>query len=389
MGDKSSRMITRNSLLPLAIVPVLWVTIGFSLAFGDDLGGIIGNPASFPVYMNVGNNPDPILAPDIPLALYAFFQMMFAIITISVIAGATAESCNPRAWSVFIILWLLLVYCPLAHMVWHPKGLLYVWGYVDFAGGVPVEIASGVSAGVVSLFLGPCKTAAVFNAVAVTTGTAILLFGWFGFNAGCVSAMNGLTVEVAVNTLMAASTSFLTSVIIEAFLFDTANIVVSCSAIVIGLVAVTPACGYVTIYFAMLIGVIACIVSFVVAWVLQRVHIEDVLEVFSAHGVAGIVGVLLTGCFCSSQVNPNSPDGLVYGNILQFGKHLAVVVCVIPYVSVMTYGILMLIDLIIPVRMSLVDLQKMEGYHLAHSSIEDGDDITHEKETLVDDRILI
>ena len=200
-----------QSFIAMGVISVVWVVVGFSLAFGNDLGGVLGNPATFFMFNGVGAKTNELLAPTIPLALYALFQMKFAIITPSLITGAFAERVKFSAYLVFMVLFCIFIYCPLAHCVWHPDGIFRQWGVVDFAGGIVVHASSGVAALAGALFLGKRKQTdrsdAPANVPYVVLGAAMLWLGWFGFNAGSSLHADAIAVKAFLNTNTACATA--------------------------------------------------------------------------------------------------------------------------------------------------------------------------------------
>lgn len=340
-----------QSLVSMGVVSLVWVLIGFSLSYGDDIGGmgLIGSPFSFPFLDNVGSKPNQILAETQPLAVFAMYEMTFAIIAPALISGALAERIDFHSWIIFLAMWTILIYCPLCHMVWHPDGFLNQWGYKDFAGGLAVEMASGYSAVVASLYIGKRKNPMDYpsNIPYIILGTSIIWFGWFGFNGGGAKVSDGLAGQIFITTNTAGSAAMITWIWLEYLLDRPPSVEGACGAIVIGLVAITPGCAYVTVKAAFIIGcagVILCkLVDRYFISVYLAPHIDDTLDVFSVHGVAGTVGVILTGVFCS-----DSFDGACGSLWVQ----MAAVVLVMPYVCGMTYLVCLISDSIVPLRIS-------------------------------------
>ena len=351
-----------QSFIGMGLITILWVIVGFSLAFGDDADGrgIIGNPTTFFMYNNVGALPHPFLGPTIPNTVFSMFQLMFAMITPILISGALAERINFNAWMIFISIWHLAVYCPLAHMVWHPAGILARWGVIDFAGGIVVEMSSGFGSLVVALFLGPRlsrREDTPANVPFVLLGTGLLWFGWLGFNAGSALSAGSLACQAFVTTMMSGASGMVTWIMMDNLLGKQASAVGACNGIVVGLVAITPSCGYITVGGAMCVGFLACSISYSIGTFVMKglKSIDDSLDVTTIHGVGGLVGFLCNGIFGSLHVNPAGQDGLVYGQGITLAKHIAVVLCVVPCVVASTYAIFYITNCIVPVRVSAED----------------------------------
>ena len=348
-----------QSIVSMGVISVLWVIVGFSLAFGKDANGngVIGYPRSFYMFNDVGPQTHPTLSPTVPLVAFSMFQLMFAIITPALIAGALAERVNFSAWMIFISIWHLIVYCPLAHLMWHPDGAFRQWGALDFAGGTVVEMASGVSALAGAYFIGPRKysdaTHTPPNIPFIMIGTGIFWFGWLGFNSGSALSSGGLASVAFATTNTAGASAMLTWIYLDFVLGKMTSAVGACNGIVIGLVAITPACGYVTVGSAMVIGCLAVLVCYTVGHFMKKNQgVDDSLDVFAVHGVGGIVGFLCTGIFSSKHINSAGADGLVYGEGLTLAKHIAIVLAVAPIIFIVTYGIFSAIDFFVPVRVS-------------------------------------
>jgi ammonium transporter, Amt family len=341
-----------QSFVALGIISVLWYVVGFSLAFGDSIGGFIGNPATFFMFDGVGSAPHPVIATSIPFALFAAFQLKFAIITPALITGSFAERVRFWSYVVFMSLFSLLIYCPLAHWTWHPEGFLFKWGVLDFAGGTVVHISAGFAALAGALVLGRRKAhkenliQPASNIPFVLLGTGMLWFGWFGFNAGSALEASGLAVDAFVTTNMASAAAMLTWILLDAFNGRKPSALGACIGAVVGLVAITPAAGFVGYGPSIFIGVLASMVSnYAVHWK-SRSSLDDTLDVFPCHGVGGIVGMLATAIFAKEGglLTTGSPD-LFYMHVLA----LAIV-------SVFTFGGSLLIykftEIIIPMRVS-------------------------------------
>lgn len=314
---------------------VMWMVFGFTLAFGSDHGGIIGG-FDYLLMGGVGSDAGPYAA-TIPFMAYALFQMMFAIITPALITGAIAGRMRFKALFLFILLWTIMVYYPIAHMVWGQGGILAAIGSVDFAGGNVVHISSGVSALVLCICLGRRAgydqvNYRVHNIPLVAIGATLLLFGWFGFNAGSALAADGLAVHAFATTALSAASAELAWMLMDA-LTDGGKptLVGACTGLVIGLVAITPGCGYVPLWAAIIIGGLASpICYFAVSVIKPKFGYDDALDAFGCHGVGGIWGGIATGLFASKQVNPALGfDGLVFGDVRLLGAQLLAILVTI------------------------------------------------------------
>lgn len=314
---------------------VMWMVFGFTLAFGSDHDGIIGG-FDYLLMGGVGSDAGPYAA-TIPFMAYALFQMMFAIITPALITGAIAGRMRFKALFLFILLWTIVVYYPIAHMVWGQGGILAAIGSVDFAGGNVVHISSGVSALVLCICLGRRAgydqvNYRVHNIPLVAIGATLLLFGWFGFNAGSALAADGLAVHAFATTALSAASAELAWMLMDA-LTDGGKptLVGACTGLVIGLVAITPGCGYVPLWAAIIIGGLASpICYFAVSVIKPKFGYDDALDAFGCHGVGGIWGGIATGLFASKQVNPALGfDGLVFGDVRLLGAQLVAILVTI------------------------------------------------------------
>jgi len=344
-----------HSFFILALISVLWVLCGYSLAFGPDHGGIIGD-FSWAGFRNVGAAPNPDYATTIPHSAYAIFQMMFAIITPALITGSFAERKRFKAFVLFSIAWSLLVYCPLAHWVWSPNGWLHTLGALDFAGGTVVHISSGVSALVAALVLGKRvglgkEKMDPHDLTMTVLGAGLLWFGWFGFNAGSALAANGLAVNAFLVTNTSAAMGALTWMTVSWLRHGRPSVLGAAAGAVAGLVAITPASGYVDALASIVIGFGAGIVCFFAVDLLKKVA-DDALDVFAVHGVGGIFGALATGIFAQKAINDAGNNGLLYGNPQQFLIQLVAVIATAVFAGAMTWGILKLIGLLVPLRVA-------------------------------------
>jgi Amt family ammonium transporter len=345
-----------QSFAAIGIVTVLWVIIGYSLAFGQDYGHVIGG-LNFFALQGVGIEPNPAYSSSLPQLAFFFYQMMFAIITPAVMTGSTAERLRFPAFALMITLWSLLVYIPLAHWVWGDGGWLRNLGLLDFAGGTVVEIASGVSGLVAALVVGkrhkPTESeAAPHNMPSVLLGGGLLWFGWFGFNAGSALSANGIAVIAMVTTLVAGAAGMLGWMLTEWLLFHKVTAFGAVSGIIAALVGITPAAGFVSPVSALLVGFIAGIVSyFGVSFLKNRLGYDDTLDAFGIHGLSGIWGTFATGIFASLAINNMGANGLANGG----GMHqmliqlLGIAVAFI-YTGGMTFIILKVVALFTPLK---------------------------------------
>jgi Amt family ammonium transporter len=341
-----------QSYIAMGIVSVLWVVVGFSIAFGESIGsegfGLFGNPLTFFMFRGVGAGTHPDLAPTFPLAVFAMFQLKFAIITPALITGSFAGRVRFRAYMLFMCLFVIFIYAPLAHWTWHPNGFLRNWGVLDFAGGTVVHMSAGFAALAGALFLGRRKDHKEFkpaNIPYILLGAGMLWFGWFGFNAGSALAANGVAASALVNTNTASAAAMLTWIFYDAAKGKKPSAVGSAIGLVVGLVAITPAAGFVNVGSSIFIGVIAAIVSNYAITLRTKSTLDDTLDVFPAHGMGGIVGMLATAVFANEV-------GLIHGETTTFLYHLLALVIV----GIFTFGGSLLMykitDLIVPLRIS-------------------------------------
>lgn len=349
VGSKNVISTILQSFIAMGIISIVWVVCGFSLSFGDDIGGIIGNPATFFMFKGVGAHTDPNLAPTIPLALFALFQMKFAIITPSLITGSFAERVRFSGYMVFMILFCLFVYCPLAHMTWHPAGLFRQWGVIDFAGGIVVHASSGIAALTGAIFLGPrhSQKSLPANVPFVILGAAMLWLGWFGFNAGSSLHADGVAVKAFLNTNTASATAMMAWIFFDCLRGRKPSAMGAAVGAVVGLVAITPSAGYVSVGESIFISlVITLICNEAVHWK-NKTSVDDALDVFPTHGVGGIFGTILTGIFIHEGLMAGTKDGFVI-----FLLHLLAVAIVIVYTFLMSYALYWITNKMIPMRVS-------------------------------------
>lgn len=334
-----------QSFVALGVISVLWVIVGFSLAFGKSIGGIFGNPFTYFCFKGVGLAPEEAFAGTIPFLLFAFFQLKFAIITPALISGSFAERIRFRAYILFMVLFSLLIYSPLAHMTWHPEGLFRNWGVLDFAGGTVVHMSAGFAALAGAIYLGkrnqPNHEPA--NVPYVILGTGLLWFGWFGFNAGSALGANEDAVIAFANTNIASATAMITWIFYDRFRDKKMSALGACIGAIVGLVAITPAAGFVSLGDSIVIGFIAALVSNYVIRMFKNTSVDDTLEVFPSHGVGGIVGMLLTGVLASEV-------GLEEGEYTTILYHLLALVIVALFTFGGSWILFKLTDILIPLR---------------------------------------
>lgn len=352
-----------HSFFILALISVQWVLWGYTLAFGPSQGGIIGG-LNWLGLNGVGMEPNADYAATIPHQAFMIFQMTFAVITPALISGAFAERKRFKAFVIFSLLWATLVYAPVAHWVWGVGGWIRNLGALDFAGGTVVHITSGISALVCALVLGKrigygSEPMAPHNATMTVLGTALLWFGWFGFNAGSALGSGTLAVTAFVTTNTAAAMAALTWMTASWIRHKQPSVLGAAAGAVAGLVGITPAAGFVTPMAALVIGFLAGLGCFLVVELVVRGRVDDALDVFGVHGVGGIIGALATGIFASKAVNPAGDDGLLYGNVAQLGEQAIAVVVVAIYAAAVTWLILKALNLTVGVRVS--DTEERQG----------------------------
>lgn len=355
VGKKNVISTMLQSFMAMVIVSLLWVVIGFGLSFGPSIGGVIGNPIPYLFFQNVGVNTSWSLAPTIPFLLFALFQAKFAIITPALVTGAFAERIRFWAYLLFMVLFILVVYAPLAHCTWHPDGLLFKLGVLDFAGGTVVHMSAGWAALAGAIFLGKRKVQKVAPAriTYVLLGTGLLWFGWFGFNAGSAMGANALAVQALATTTVAAAAASMAWVFLDKIMGHKISAMGACIGAIVGLVAITPAAGYVSISHSIFIGIVSSMVSNYVVLKFPKGKIDDALDVFGCHGVGGMTGMLLTGVFASSLVNPAVVDqGLIFGETTLFVHQFTALICVSIFAFTASYALFFIVNKITPLRVS-------------------------------------
>jgi ammonium transporter, Amt family len=343
-----------HSFFILCLISVQWVLWGYTLAFGPDIGGLIGG-LDWLALRGVGIEPNADYAATVPHQAFMVFQMMFAVITPALITGAFAERKRFKAFVVFTLLWATLVYDPVAHWVWGVGGWLRMLGALDFAGGTVVHITSGVSALVAALVLGRrrglgSEAIEPHDATMTVLGASLLWFGWFGFNAGSALTSGGLAASAFVVTNTAAAMAALTWMTVSWLHKGAPSVLGASAGAVAGLVAITPASGYVDVSAAIVIGLGAGTICYLGIQLTKRLRVDDALDVFGVHGVGGAWGAIATGLFASSAVNSAGANGLVNGNPAQLGIQLLAVGAVVAYAAVMTFVILKVINLFVALR---------------------------------------
>ena len=364
-----------QSFIAMGVISILWIIVGFSLAFGDSIGGLIGNPLTFLFFRGVSGATHPTLSPTIPLALFALFQLKFAIITPALISGSFAERVRFSAYMVFMGLFALVIYAPLAHWTWHPQGFLRQWGVLDFAGGSVVHMSAGFAALAGALVLGRRQvhqeriTHTPAHIPFVLLGTGMLWFGWFGFNAGSALSASATATMAFLTTNTASAAAMLAWICFDGLQGRKPSALGACIGAVVGLVAITPAAGFVSVGSSMLIGALAAVVSNLAVYWKSKSVLDDTLDVFPCHGVGGIVGMIATAVFAEQ-------GGLITGEVTLFGYHLLALLIVSAYTF---FGSLLLYKItafFIPLRVSAE--QELLGLDLSqHGESLDGQDADH------------
>ncbi len=353
VARKNVLSIMIQSFMSLGWTTVLWFAFGYSMSFGPDWHGIIGNPFTYAFLHGVtlqtmftGNNA------GIPLVVHVAYQMMFAIITPALITGAFANRVTFKAYFWFLTAWLIFVYFPFVHMIWSPQGLLAQWGVLDFAGGIVVHASAGFAALASVLYVGRRTVVEnkPHNIPLIALGTGLLWFGWYGFNAGSELRVDAVTATAFLNTDVAASFAAVAWLLIEWAYGRQPKFVGLLTGAVAGLATITPAAGYVSPVTAVIIGLAAGFVCYYAVALKNRLGWDDALDVWGVHGVGGFLGIILLGVFASTQWNPNGANGLLFGGVAFFGKQVTAAVLCSAYAFVFTYAMLWLINLITPVK---------------------------------------
>jgi len=336
-----------QSFVALGVISIVWVLIGFSLAFGDSFYGIIGSPLTYFNFQNVTLAPHPDFGSTIPFLLFAFFQLKFAIITPAIISGSFAERIRFRSYILFMLLFTIFIYSPLAHMTWHPDGIFRKWGVLDFAGGAVVHISAGFASLAGAIYLGKRKYNHLksYNTSYVLLGTGMLWFGWFGFNSGSALGANQDAILAFMTTNTASAMCMITWLVMEGIKGHKIKVIDACIGAVVGLVIITPAAGFVNLSQSIFMGAFGGIICNLFLSFFKRFDIDDSLDVFACHGMGGIIGLLFTGIFAKDV-------GLFYGETTTFFNHIYALIII----SVFTFfGSLLIYNitaLIIPIRVS-------------------------------------
>ncbi len=361
VGRKNVLTVMIQSFMSLGVTTVLWVVVGYTMAFsgsyGDaanpDIGGVIGNFNMAFLHGVSATTPFPG-SPTIPLVVFIAYQMMFAQITPALITGAFANRVTFKAYLLFLVAWLLLVYFPVAHMVWG-GGILQHAGVLDFAGGIVVHATAGFAALAAVFFVGKRRVAdaGLHSIPLVALGTGLLWFGWYGFNAGSELKVDPVTSQAFLNTDIAASFAAMTWLVLAWTIEKKPKFVGLLTGSIAGLAAITPAAGFVTIGTAVLIGVVSSVVCYYAISLKNRMQWDDALDVWGVHGVGGVTGVIALAFFADKMVNPDGgTNGLLLGGSGFFMKETAAVIGAAAYAFVFTYGMLKVIDLITPVKVT-------------------------------------
>jgi len=376
---KNVLSILMQCFIILCVISLQWVLFGYSLAFGPDFHGIIGN-LSWAGLSGIGPTPNADYAATIPHSVFMIFQMMFAVITPALIIGAYAERVKFPAFLLFTILWATFVYDPLAHWVWGTGGWLKSMGALDFAGGIVVHVSSGISALVLAIMLGRRigynhKPIRPHNLPFTVLGGALLWFGWFGFNAGSALAADGIAANAFITTNTATAAAGLTWALIEWWHNGTPTILGTVTGAVAGLVAITPACGFVNPMNAMIIGIMVAVVCYLAVSVIKgKLGYDDSLDAFGVHGVGGIFGTIATGIFAQKAVNAAGNDGLLFGNVHQFLVQGFIVIVTVAFAASMTFIIFKVVDALVGMRVEekneIVGLDLTQQSEAAYTVIE-------------------
>lgn len=351
-----------QSFICMSVISVLWVVVGFSLAFGKSIGGVIGDPSTFFMMKGVIEG-GPItsadgsikLAATIPVVLFAFYQLKFAIITPALITGAFAERIKFTSYILFIVLFSVFIYSPLAHATWHPDGLLSKFGVLDFAGGTVVHMSAGWAALASAIYL-KGRNETNHNPARITyvmLGTGLLWFGWLGFNAGSALGANTLAATALATTTSASAAAAFAWIIFDAIRGRKPSAMGTCIGAVVGLVAITPAAGFISIPHALTVGIVSSIVSNLMVEWRTKTSLDDTLDVFPCHGVGGISGMILTAVFAHKSINSAVVNnGLIFGETKLFFAHVIAVIGVSIFAFGGSYILLRVTDWMIPLRVS-------------------------------------
>ena len=355
VGSKNVVAVMMHSFVSLGVSTILWYVVGFSLAFSGGEGGVIGN-LDWAFLNGVSLTDAWTGAGSIPVVLFFVYQMMFAVITPALITGAFTNRIRFGPYLAFLALWQLFVYYPFAHMVWG-GGLLADWGVLDFAGGIVVHTSAGMAALGAVFYLGSRRATerSPHNIPFIALGSALLWFGWFGFNAGSQLAVDNVTIVAFVNTHLAASFAAVTWLVIEWRRGGQPKLVGLLTGAIAGLATITPAAGFVGPGSAAIMGIAAGGICYSAVQLKERMSWDDALDVWAVHGVGGIIGIIMLGFFASLSVNPDGADGLINGGAAFFGKEVAAALGAGLYAMVITYAMLAAINRFVPVKTSQSD----------------------------------
>ena len=346
---------TMQSFSSIAIVSIIWILAGYSLAFSTGGNSLIGN-LDWAALKRVSFKPNPDYSPDIPHSLFMMFQLTFAVLTVAIITGAFAERMRFSSYLVFIILWSLLVYSPVAHWVWGVGGWLRELGALDFAGGNVVHISSGVTGLVLAIVLGKRKDAlntTPHNLPLTIMGGALVWLGWYGFNVGSALTINNVAMIAFINTNTAAAAGIIGWVIVEWLMNKKPTMLGAISGAIAGLVAITPACGFVTPFASIIIGLVGGALCFWgVSYLKAKLGYDDALDAFGLHGIGGTWGGIATGLFSTVSVNPAGANGLFYGDAGLLWKQLVAIAATYVFVALVSFIIVKVIGIFLPIRVN-------------------------------------
>jgi len=351
VSRKNVLTIMMQSYVSMGVTTILWVTVGYSLCFSGDTGGIIGNLDNA---LLRGIEPTDLFTGEdgtIPVLLFVVYQMMFAIITPALITGAFANRITFKAYLIFLVAWQLLVYFPFVHMIWG-GGMLAGWGALDFAGGIVVHALAGMAALASVLYVGKrnVQDSGAHNVPFVALGAALLWFGWFGFNAGSELAVDEITAVAFINTQIAAAFAAITWLLLAWNYDGKPSFVEMLIGMIAGLATITPAAGFVSPQSAMVIGVAAGVVCYFAVVLRKKKGLDDALDVWGVHGVGGCLGIIMLGVLASTEINPAGADGLISGSSTFFMAEVGALALACAWAFIFTYGMLYAIDQITPVR---------------------------------------
>ena len=357
VSEKNILSTMLQSFMALGLISLIWIFVGFSLSFGDSFHGLIGNPFQHFLFKNITLSHSK-LSLEIPLLLFALFQMKFAIIAPAITTGSFTERINFNAFLLFMSLFCLFIYCPLAHWTWHPDGFLNKWGVLDFAGGAVVHISAGFASLAGAIYLGKRKFNHLksYNTSYVLLGTGMLWFGWFGFNSGSALGANEDAILAFVTTNTASAICMITWLVMEGIKGHKIKVIDACIGAVVGLVIITPAAGFVNISQSMFMGAFGAVSCNLFLDFFKRFDIDDSLDVFACHGMGGIVGLLLTGIFAKDV-------GLFYGETTTFINHIYALIIIGIFTFFGSLLIYKITAIIIPIRVS----NEIEEKGLDHS----------------------